>query len=446
MKKQTAEKLFRYIEKSPTAFHAVENLKKELEEAGFTGLDERESWKLQAGGRYYVSRNSSSILSFQLPSGKISGFRLIASHSDSPCFRIKTDPEVSGAGNCVRLNVERYGGMILHSWFDRPLSVAGRIIVCSETGLEEKLVDLDRDLLMIPSLAIHMEPRTNKGIEFNVQNDMMPLLGQIGSYGEMKDHEGSSASDRKDPAPSLMEMIAEEAGVERERILGADLFVYNRMKPVFWGAGQEFIASGRLDDLECVYSSFLGFLENAGTVRSDGAVNVHVVFDNEEVGSATAQGADSTFLAEVLERISLSCGSSREEFMAQLASSFMLSADNAHAVHPNHPEKADPVNRPSMNGGIVIKHNASQKYTTDGVSSALVAGLCMANGIPFQHFTNRSDMAGGSTLGNIAQAHVSMKSADIGLAQLAMHSSFESAGADDPYWMKRLAEVFYRVV
>lgn len=444
MRNDTAEKLLSYIEKSTTAFHAVENLRIELENAGFTGLDERDVWDLKPGGRYYVIRNHTSILSFRLPAGKITGFRMIASHSDSPCFKVKTAPEMKGAGECIRLNVERYGGMILQSWFDRPLSVAGRIIVDAEDGLQEILVDLDRDLLMIPSLAIHMDPRINKGIEFSIQKDLLPLFGQNSPGCAVPGTAGEMVSEKKEEAPALADLAAAAAGVEREQILGADLFVYNRMKPVFWGADEEFIASGRLDDLECVYSTFLGFLENAGTDRSDGAVNIHVVFDNEEVGSATAQGADSTFLEEILERISHSGGASREEYMAQLASSFMLSADNAHAVHPNYVEKADPVNRPVMNGGIVIKHNAGQKYTTDGVSTAMVVRLCRENGIPFQHFTNHSDSAGGSTLGNISQAHVSVRSADIGLAQLAMHSSYETAGAEDPEWMKKLAEAFYR--
>ena len=444
MRNETAEKLLRYIEKSTTAFHAVENLRIELEKAGFTGLDERDVWDLKPGGRYYVTRNHSSILSFRLPAGRITGFRIIASHSDSPCFKLKTAPEMKGAGECIRLNVERYGGMILHSWLDRPLSVAGRIIADAEDGLKEILVDLDRDLLMIPSLAIHMDPRINKGAELSVQHHLLPLFGQGIPGNAVPGGDGTAGSENRDGAPVLADLAAAAAGVEGDQVLGADLFVYNRMKPVFWGADEEFIASGRLDDLECAYSSFLGFLENAGTDRSDGAVNVHVVFDNEEVGSATAQGADSTFLEEILERISLSGGAGREEYMAQLASSFMLSADNAHAVHPNYVDKADPVNRPVMNGGIVIKHNAAQKYTTDGVSSARVVRLCRENGIPYQHFTNHSDSPGGSTLGNLSQAHVSVRSADIGLAQLAMHSSYESAGARDPEWMRKLAEAFYR--
>ncbi len=432
MNRETAEKVLHYIEKSPTAFHAVENLKKELEDRGFVRLMENERWDLQPGAKYYVTRNHSSIISFVLPAEKPDGFRLIASHSDSPCFKLKIDPEINSAGNCIRLNVERYGGMINASWFDRPLSVAGRIFVSHGQQLKELLVNLDRDLLVIPSLAIHMDPRTNKGIEYNIQNDMLPVLAQ-----------SPLPSEEAEDTVTMMNLLAGQAGVKSEDIHGSDLFVYNRMLPFFWGADREYIAGPRLDDLECCYSTFLGFLESCSTTPEHRFVRVHAVFDNEEVGSGTAQGADSTFLSEVMERISLGCGCGREEYIAQVASSFMLSADNAHAIHPGYPEKADPVNRPVINRGIVIKHNANQKYTTDGFSTAVVVRLCREHHIPYQHFTNRSDMTGGSTLGNISQSHVSMKAADIGLAQLAMHSSCESAGAEDPGHMKHLAEVFY---
>ena len=452
MSRQTAEKILEMIEKSPTAFHAVELLKEKLEESGFSGLKETESWNLRPGGRYYVIRNHSSLISFILPAEKPSGFRLIASHSDSPCFKLKTSPETESAGVYVRLNTERYGGMILSSWFDRPLSIAGRILAAHEGELEEILINLEQELLMIPSLAIHMDPRTNKGVEFNVQNDLLPVMTQILPESRDNDlavtaensHLSGNQHSKLAEDITVADLIAARAGVEKEDILGADLFVYNRMPAVFWGADREYIASPRLDDLECCFSTFLGFLEAAEESGQHSSVRLHAVFDNEEVGSGTAQGADSTFLAEILERISLACGCGREEYMAQVASSIMLSADNAHAVHPAHVEKADPVNRPVMNRGLVIKHNANQKYTTDAVSEAMVVRLCKEHNIPFQHYANRSDMAGGSTLGNIAQSHVSMKAADIGLAQLAMHSSYESAGAEDPEYMKQLASVFYR--
>lgn len=443
--KQTAEIVLDMITKSPTAFHAVELMSQILESAGFQELKETERWELQPGGKYFVVRNQTSMLSFFLPEEPMSGFRLIASHSDSPCFKVKVDPEMDSAGSCVRLNTERYGGMIHGSWFDRPLSIAGRVIYQRGGKLESGLINVDRDLLMIPSLAAHMESRPSKGAEFNPQKELLPILAQWSYYPAAY----NSVADIMRTKPTVTGLAAKELGIDISEILSGDLFVYNRMPPAFWGANNEFIAAPRLDDLECCFSSFLGFF-NAAEHQSyrfgmgaSSSVMVHAVFDNEEVGSGTAQGADSTFLAEVLERISLSCGFDRAAFMSQIASSFMISADNAHAVHPNYAECADPVSQPEMNGGIVLKHNANQKYTTDAVSGAMVIQLCEKHNIPFQHFVNRSDMSGGSTLGNIAQAHVSMRTADIGLAQMAMHSSYESAGSMDPEYLKRFAEVFY---
>jgi aspartyl aminopeptidase len=274
---------------------------------------------------------------------------------------------------------------------------------------------------MLPALAIHMDREANDGHKYNAQTDMLPLFGDETSEGKFFD------------------IVAEAAGVKKKDILSHDLFLYNRVKPAFWGASEEYISSSRLDDQECVFSSLFGFLD----AKPSDYVSMHLVFDNEEVGSTTKQGAASSFLKDTLERINDGLGRTRQQYLSAIAGSFMISADNAHAVHPNYQDKADPVNRPVMNRGIVIKYNANQKYTTDGVSAANFKLLCKEAGVPFQTFTNRSDMPGGSTLGNISTTQVSVNTVDIGLAQLAMHSPYESAGSKDPEYLAKVAQVFY---
>ena len=414
-------KMLDFIDASPSCFHVVDNLKKELVESGYTELEESKEWKISEGGKYFVTRNGSSIISFRIPKKDFKGFYMIASHSDSPSFKIKENPEMEVAGAYVKLNVERYGGMLCAQWFDRPLSVAGRVFVKGENGIESKLVNVDRDLVMMPALAIHMNREANDGYKYNAQNDMLPLFGD------------DTSKDR------FFDIIAESAGVKKEDILSHDLFLYNRVKPTTWGANGEYIASSRLDDQECVYTTFDGFLNS----EEKDNVPVHCVFDNEEVGSGTKQGAASTFLKATLVRINDCLGRSREQYYTALASSFMISADNAHAIHPNHTDKADPVNRPVMNKGIVIKYNANQKYTTDAYSAAVFKNVCEKAGVPYQTFANRSDMLGGSTLGNISTTQVAVDTVDIGLAQLAMHSPYESAGSKDPEYLAKAAKEFY---
>ncbi len=418
--KNITQKMLDYIDASPTAFHVVENIKKELIKRKFTELKEDEEWELTFGN-YFVTRNDSAILSFKIPKKNYKGFHMIASHSDSPSFKIKENPEMDSAGAYVKLNVEKYGGMLCAEWFDRPLSVAGRVIVSKKGKVESRLINIDRDLLLLPSLAIHMNREANDGYKYNAQTDMLPVFGD------------------KEASDSFFDLVAKEAGVKKNDILGHDLFVYNRVKPTFWGANKEFIASSRLDDQECVFSSFEGFLE----AEPKEFVSMHCVFDNEEVGSTTKQGAASTFLKDTLERINDGLGRSRQQYHTAIAGSFMISADNAHAVHPNHTDKADPVNRPAMNQGIVIKYNANQKYTTDAVSAAELKLICNEAKVPYQVFTNRSDMAGGSTLGNISTTQVAVNTVDIGLAQLAMHSPYESAGSKDPEYLAEMAKVFF---
>lgn len=427
-----SRELMDFIDKSPSAFHVIENIKKKLDGAGFRELKENASWEMKAGLGYYVVRGDSSLIAFRLPEGDTylapvgepKGFHLIAAHSDSPCFKLKEHPEMQLENKYVRLNTEKYGGMIMSGWLDRPLSVAGRVTVREEDKLVTRLVNIEKDLFVIPSLAIHMNREANKGMEYNPQVDMLPLFAGT---------EGKGLKSR------LLAKVAKAAGVKEKDILGQDLFAYVREKGTLFGANGEFILSPRLDDLQCVYAGLKSFCES----NPKEYVNVLAVFDNEEVGSGSRQGADSGFLQDTLERICAGADMDREAYLRLIADSFLISADNAHAVHPNHPEKSDPTNRPYLNGGLVIKYHAGQKYTTDGVSAAYMKDLCDRAGVPYQTYTNRSDMAGGSTLGNISTSHVSVSSVDVGLPQLAMHSAVETAGVKDLYYAVAAFKEFY---
>ncbi len=403
-----------FIEKSPSCFHAVDNLKAMLKERGFKELSEEDAFELKKGEGYYISRNDSSLLAFRLPQEEAGAFHITSAHSDSPCFKVKENPEIGVEGQYVKLNVEKYGGMIDSTWLDRPLSVAGRIVVKEKEGLVSKLVNIDRDLLVIPNLAIHMNRDMNKGMEYNAQTDLLPLFGD------------------RDGKGSFRELLAKEAKVDEAAVLGYDLYLYVREKGRLLGSHEEFVFSPRLDDLQCAYACMRAL-----------AVNVCVVFDNEEIGSGTRQGAASTFLADQLKRIYKALPGKRAEYKRMLAKSFMISADNAQAVHPNHPEKADPVNKPVLNGGIVIKYHGAQRYATDAITAAQVKELCREADVPVQVYSNRSDIAGGVTLGNISVAHVSVPTVDIGLPQLAMHSALETAGSRDTAYAVRMFQTFF---
>lgn len=419
MERDVLSELQEFLVESPGCFHAVAAIQRRLDAAGFTALSEQERWTLTPGKGYYVVRGGASILSFKLPEDKPEGFHIIASHSDSPSFKLKPDPALWSNG-LLRLNVEGYGGMIRESWFDRPLSIAGRVLVEEGEKLRQKLVYFDRDLLMIPSLAIHLSRDAKKDGPVKIQSELLPILG---------------ASDAGD----WTRLLEEQAGAEVARILGMDLFLTCRMRPAVWGARNEFLSAPRLDDLACAYGSLAGFLDAA----PKGHIALHGVFDNEEVGSRSMQGAESTFLAMTARRVCRALGLDEEGYCAAAARSFMISADNAHAFHPNYAEKYDPVNRPRMNAGLVLKHHASQKYTTDGVSEAVFRKLCKGCGVPVQEYVNHSDVAGGSTLGNISNTQFSVRSVDIGLAQLAMHSAYETMGCADEEALVRLARAFY---
>ena len=421
MYEEKTRELLEFIEKSPSCYHVIENFRQMLKGKGFEELFEEQAWEIREGGNYFVTRADSSIIAFKVPTKGFQNFQITASHSDSPSFKVKENEEMLVDNHYVELNVERYGGMICAPWFDRPLSIAGKAVVKEGNSFTTKLVNIDRDLVMIPNVAIHMNRQINDGYTYNAQKDMIPMFGEETAKG------------------TFMDTIADNIGVKKEAILGSDLFLYNRVPGTIWGANCEFVSSTKLDDLQCAYTTMQGFL--AG--ENDKSVTVCCVFDNEEVGSGTKQGADSTLLSDVLERINACCGRTAEEYKMAIAGSFMLSADNAHAVHPHHQDKADSTNRPYMNHGIVIKFNANQKYTTDSVSAAIFKAICDKAEVPYQTYVNRSDIAGGSTLGNIANAHVSLNTVDIGLAQLAMHSPYETAGVKDTSYMIDAVTEFY---
>lgn len=423
MYREISEKLVSFIKKSPTAFHAVDNMKKELNENGYQELLEGQKWHIVPGGKYYVSRNNSSIIAFHLGKNLDNySFNVAASHSDSPTFKIKENAQIEVRGHYTQLNTEGYGGMLCSTWLDRPLSIAGRVLVKDGESYKTRLLCIDRDLVLIPNVAIHMNRSANDGVAYNKQIDMLPLFGGKGTKED-----------------ALQQLIGEELNVDVKDIYGTDLYLYNRMQPSVWGVQEEFISSPQLDDLQCAFTSLQGFLKG----YNDQSINVFSCFDNEEVGSGTKQGAGSTFLYDVLYRINKALSKDDEDFYRAIASSFMLSGDNAHAVHPNHPEKTDMNNCVYMNEGIVVKSHAGQKYTSDALSIAVFRGMCEKAGVPIQFFANRSDVVGGSTLGNIAMNQVSMNSVDIGLAQLAMHSSYETAGIKDTYYMIKVMEEFF---
>ena len=411
-----------FIAESPSCYHVIRNLSQMLLDEGFVALRENEIWHLEEGGKYFVTRNGSSLIAFCTPKADFTNFQITASHSDSPSFKIKEHEEMLVDGHYVELNAEKYGGMIYAPWFDRPLSVAGRVVVKNGNSLESRLVNIDRDLLMLPNVAIHMNRKINEGYEYHAQKDMIPLFGEETAKG------------------TFMKLIAENISADPSDIVTSDLFLYNRMPGTIWGANGEFCSSPKLDDLQCAYTTMQGFL--AGT--NPDSVTVCCVFDNEEVGSLTKQGAYSTMLADTLERINSCFGRTREQYLCAVAASFMLSADNAHAVHPHHLDKADPTNRPYMNHGPVVKFNANQKYTTDAISGAIFRSICERAGVPCQTYINHSDVPGGSTLGNLSNVQVSLNCADIGLAQLAMHSPYETAGVRDSWYMIRAIQEFYQ--
>ena len=411
--------LMDFLDSSVTMFHAINECEKVLQKSGFTYLPENEKWNINKG-KYYTKRNSSSLIAFDIAEGDYH-FQISAAHSDSPTFKLKDRPVIEANGY-LKLNVEGYGGMINATWLDKPLTLAGRVMVNTDKGIETRLLHIDRDLLIIPNVPIHFNREINKGFAFNNQVDMLPIF----SAGNLKEADFDN-------------ILAKELGIEAEAILAKDLYLVNRQKAAIIGFDNELISSGRLDDLECVYTSLRGFVE----AENKNHINVFAVFDNEEVGSVTKQGAMSTFLASTLDRLNTALGKSKEEYYRAIAKSMLISCDNAHAVHPNHPELFDVKNRPVLNQGIAIKESANQKYTTDAFSRAILKKILEKKNIPYQTFANRSDIAGGSTLGNLSNTVVSMNAVDIGLPQLAMHSAYETAGAKDVGYAFETLKAFF---
>lgn len=410
---QLIGELTAFLDRAHSVYHAAAGLEAMLQAQGYLRLEEGANWQLLPGGRYYLIRGGTALIAFRIPKEAPKGFLMSASHSDHPTFKLKENGELNGT--YTRLAVEPYGGMLMAPWLDRPLSLAGRVMVETKQGVAAKLVDVDRDLLLIPNVAIHMNRKANDGFSWNPAVDTLPLLGG------------------KEAAGKLMACLEAQAG---GKILGHDLYLYVRQKASVWGMEEEFLSAPALDDLECAWCCTRGFLD----AREGESIPVLCVFDSEEVGSSSAQGAASDLLESVLYRI---CAVRELELAQMLAHSFMISADNAHAVHPNHPEYADSANAPVLNGGIVLKFNARQRYTTDGVSAAVFRSVCKRAEVPVQTYCNRADIPGGSTLGNISLSHVSVPTADIGLAQLAMHSCYETAGVRDAAFLTRAMTAYY---
>ena len=423
--KTAAQELFDFIRRCPTAYQTTATLSSIFEENGFTKLEEGEGWNLAAGGRYFVTRNQSSLIAFVLPADleKTTGYQIIATHGDSPSFKLKAEFEQSTA-KCAKWNVERYGGMLCSSWMDRPLSVAGRAVVADENGIRSLPVHLTEDIALIPNVAIHMDRTANDGKKYNMQVDMLPLVGTADSEAH------------------LLDKVAEQLGCDKEAIVSHDLFLYVRDEGRLWGLENEFISAPRLDDLMCTFGALKGFLGGA----HESVVPVLAVFDNEEIGSSSRQGAGSSLLGDILSRVDEAIAATdvdTQGLYRRFMSSCILSADNAHAQHPNHPEYADAQNAPHMNEGIVVKHQSEQRYATDAISGAIFKRICERALVPTQTYLNRSDIRGGSTLGNIVVSQIPMLTLDIGLAQLAMHSAYETAGAQDVLHMINASRAFY---
>lgn len=405
--------LIDFLNKSVNEYLAVEEIKRILDNAGFEQLEFSQNWNLKNGGNYYVVKDQSSLIAFKMGlKFENRGFNIVASHLDSPCLKIKQNGIISVKNNTI-LNTEVYGGPILATWFDRPLSIAGRIIVKENDELVSKIVNVDKDLLIIPSAAIHLK----KDVTTNPQKDLLPIAS-LTNY------------------ESINVLLEKVFGINKDDIISFDLSVYNKDQAKLVGVNEELLVSPRIDNLECAYTSLQAFINSV----NENKVNIYASFNNEEVGSNTKQGADSTILYDVLRRIV----KDEVELNINLANSFLVSADNAHAQHPNYMELSDPTNNVLMNKGIVIKHNSNQRYTTDGISSAVMQMICEKANVPYQHYTNRSDQRGGGTLGAISSSHVSIHSVDIGLAQLAMHSANETAGLLDAEYMIKALEEFYR--
>lgn len=433
--------LLDFINKSKTAFQGAYEVKNILDKNGFTQLNESDCWNLKQGDKHYIMKNDSAVIAFEVGSGEIEedGFRLIGAHTDSPGFRIKPSAEMTVENNYVKLNTEVYGGPILSTWFDRPLSIAGRVTLKSNNVFkpETRIVDVNKPVLIIPNLAIHMNRSVNEGYEFNRQKDTLPLLA-------LKDEESSklfeeSAKSNLEKDGYLLSLLALTLNVEVSDILDFDLFLYEYAEGSLVGLNEELISCGRLDDLWMVFAGLKALTES----KKIKATKVLVALDNEEIGSLTSQGANSSILENILERITLGLKKDREGFRRALSNSVMISADLAHAIHPNYTEKCDPTNKPVLGGGPVIKIAASGSYSTDSFAAGIFKGVCEKAGVPCQVFVNRSDMRGGTTIGPITAGKLNIPVIDMGAPLLSMHSIRELASVkDNEYTIKAFTEFF----
>lgn len=427
--KSFAREVIEFIDDSPSTYHVVKNCSIILEENGFERLSPKEKWNLKLGGKYFVKRSNSTVIAFTIGNeiNLQKGFKIFGSHTDSPCFRIKPNTEMI-TGNVLRLNTEVYGGPILSTWFDRPLSVAGRVVVRSDDIFTPKTVrvNIEKPLMIIPNLAIHQNRAVNDGVKIDKQKDVLPVISLINENFEKENY--------------LLKLVAKEIGIQLEEILDFDLYVYSIEKGCLLGANEEFISAPKIDNLVSVYAGLLGLVE-AEDVHNQ--INVFVGFDNEEIGSATKQGADSNYLLNTLERISLELGINRSEFLQMLNCSFLLSADGAHATHPAHLGKFDPTNVGKINEGISVKLSAKQKYASDGFSIAVLRQIIEGTDIKIQTFVNESNELGGSTIGPISSTHLDIDSVDLGVPMFAMHSVRELCGTHDVFYLKELAKEFF---
>ena len=427
--KSFAREVIEFIDESPSTYHVVKNCSDILDENGFERIMPREKWEIKKGGKYFFKKSSSTIIAFTVGENfdVKKGFKIFGAHTDSPCFRIKPNPEIV-TENIVRLNTEVYGGPILSTWFDRPLSIAGRVIVKGEDPFFPKTVNIkiDEPLLTIPNLAIHQNREVNNGVKIDKQNDILPVISLINKNFEKKGY--------------LERVILEKTGIKKEDIIDFDLYLYATEKGCLLGANEEFMSSPKLDNLASVYTGIIGLVE---AEENQDRINIFVAFDNEEIGSATKQGADSNYLLNTLERISLALGFNRSDFLQMLESSYILSADAARAAHPAHLGKTDPTNRGKINEGISIKISAKQKYTSDGYSIAVIRQLIEGTEIRIQPFVNESNELGGSTIGPISSTHLDIDGVDLGVPMFAMHSVRELCGIFDVFYLKELAKEFF---
>ena len=427
--KSFAREVIEFIDESPSTYHVVKNCSDILDENGFERIMPREKWEIKKGGKYFLKKSSSTIIAFTVGEDfdVKNGFKIFGAHTDSPCFRIKPSPEIV-TENVVRLNTEVYGGPILSTWFDRPLSIAGRVIVKGENSFFPRTVKIkiDEPLLTIPNLAIHQNREVNNGVKIDKQNDVLPVISLINKNFEREGY--------------LERVILEKTGIKKEDIIDFDLYLYATEKGCLLGANEEFMSSPKIDNLASVYTGLIGLLE---AEENQDRINIFVAFDNEEIGSATKQGADSNYLLNTLERISLALGLSRGDFLQMLESSYILSADAAHAAHPAHLGKTDPTNRGRINEGVSIKISAKQKYTSDGYSIAVIRQLIEGTNIKIQPFVNESNELGGSTIGPLSSTHLDIDGVDLGVPMFAMHSVRELCGIFDVFYLKELAKEFF---